>query len=269
MINSKELEALNLLMNPVRFKIISSLREGPMYINEIANVAGVSRTTAAFHLRLLEAAGFIRSEFRIIHTPKSMGKAARFYALTPKVQDTAAIIGKAFQELKPSPSGLVETIATSKWNSRVEQHALSTLKRSLDKEVQTISSTDKLQYSINFLLRKVDLPLRDLHVYKIMHDLRGERSVEINSVSQLEQGMTALVEATYDIAGTTMSVISTFKLSEGTQIESCDIERIELRKEDFEDSEKSKSKLASSEMQARAMSLIIRTILQMILRAIS
>jgi len=75
------------LLHPIRYKIIETLREAgrAMYIDEIAKEVGEDRRLTSFHLTTLEEKGYAKSELQVVKKPSSMGKAGRFYQLTPKV----------------------------------------------------------------------------------------------------------------------------------------------------------------------------------------
>jgi len=72
---AKKLDALG---HPLRLKIIATLTNGEMYLNEIANTVGVSRALAKIHLKKLEKAGIVKS--RIV-TAQDEAKALRYYEL--------------------------------------------------------------------------------------------------------------------------------------------------------------------------------------------
>jgi predicted transcriptional regulator len=74
---AKQLDALG---HPLRLKIIATLTNGEMYLNEIANHVGVSRALAKIHLKKLEKAGIVAS--RIVTAPDE-AKALRYYKLHP------------------------------------------------------------------------------------------------------------------------------------------------------------------------------------------
>ena len=87
----------NMLVQPIRYKIVKKLREEkrPMYVDEIARGIDEDRRLVSFHLTTLEEHGFAESEFRIIERPQSKGKAGRFYTLTPKVESVLSRIKDA------------------------------------------------------------------------------------------------------------------------------------------------------------------------------
>ena len=72
---AKKLDALG---HPLRLKIIATLTNGEMYLNEIANTVGVSRALAKIHLKKLEKTGIVKS--RIV-TAQDEAKALRYYEL--------------------------------------------------------------------------------------------------------------------------------------------------------------------------------------------
>lgn len=65
-----------------RLEIINILQKHqPMYLTEIARESKMDRTTLAYHLNVLERAGIIRSEYKVLQDAKAKGKAARFYSI--------------------------------------------------------------------------------------------------------------------------------------------------------------------------------------------
>lgn len=85
-----------------RIKLITALFERqPMYLSEIAKTVEIERATLAYHLGVLERAGLVSSEYKILQTPKSKGKAARYYTLDiEKMWRALAEVGK----LLPNPN---------------------------------------------------------------------------------------------------------------------------------------------------------------------
>jgi len=89
----------NLLMQPIRYKIVKKLREEkrPMYVDEIATGIKEDRRLVSFHLTTLEEHEFAKSEFHVIDRPQSKGKAGRFYTLTPKVESVLRELREAME----------------------------------------------------------------------------------------------------------------------------------------------------------------------------
>ncbi len=72
------------LLGVERLEIIRILSKSqPMYLTEIAKESKMDRTTLAYHLGVLEKAGMITSEYKVLQDAKAKGKAARFYSLNP------------------------------------------------------------------------------------------------------------------------------------------------------------------------------------------
>ncbi len=77
-----------ILSHPVRAAIIRLLRrEEEMYTTKIAGILGLSDRLTAFHLSMLTSAGFVDSEYRLTN-PGNPPRIARYYRLTPKVDET-------------------------------------------------------------------------------------------------------------------------------------------------------------------------------------
>jgi len=71
---------LDALGHPLRLKIIATLTEKEMYLNEIAIAVGISRALAKVHLKKLERAGLVKS--RVVTAPDE-AVAYRYYKLVP------------------------------------------------------------------------------------------------------------------------------------------------------------------------------------------
>ncbi len=81
MSNTEELAGkLDALGHPMRLRIIATLADREMYLNEIANAVGISRALAKVHLKKLEKAGIVKSR---IETAEAEAKALRYYKLQP------------------------------------------------------------------------------------------------------------------------------------------------------------------------------------------
>ena len=93
---------LYVLMQPTRQKIIKLLRKSPqpMYIKEIANEISESERNTSFHLSTLAEHEFVEGEYKEIEKPTHhspvTGRAAKFYKITPKVDE---IIKKLVREI--------------------------------------------------------------------------------------------------------------------------------------------------------------------------
>ncbi len=71
---------LDALGHPLRLRIIATIYQKEMYLNEIANNVGISRALAKIHLKKLEKSGIVKS--RIV-TAEAEAKALRYYELQP------------------------------------------------------------------------------------------------------------------------------------------------------------------------------------------
>jgi len=89
-----------MLLHPIRFKIVSVLRGSPtsLYIDEIAERAGYDRRLVSFHLSTMEDKGFLTSSFEVIKKPHSLGKAGRFYTLTPRVDEILSKVAELIEK---------------------------------------------------------------------------------------------------------------------------------------------------------------------------
>ena len=94
------LKESSMVLHPVRWRIISTLEKSarPMYIGEIADAVGIDRRLVSFHLSSMEEIGFLESKFDVIEKASSLGKAGRFYSLTPKVKEIKEELSKLLEE---------------------------------------------------------------------------------------------------------------------------------------------------------------------------
>lgn len=100
-IDKTDLAKLYVLMQPTRQRIIQLLRKNPtnpMYIREIAEKIVESERNTSFHLSTLAEHGFVTGEYREISEPTHhssvTGRAAKFYSITPKVDEIIKKIAK-------------------------------------------------------------------------------------------------------------------------------------------------------------------------------
>jgi len=101
----KAFELLFVLVQPTRQKIIQALRDSnrPLYIKEIAELIGASQRNTALHLATLAEFGLVDGEYREIQkaTPLKLGRAAKFYHLTPKVNETITQLAQLIERMRP------------------------------------------------------------------------------------------------------------------------------------------------------------------------
>ena len=94
-----DLQLLYVLMQPTRQKIVRELKasKDPLYIQQIASRIGETPRNVSFHLATLADHGFVDGEYREITAPTpnpGLGRAAKFYRLTPKVDETMKRLSK-------------------------------------------------------------------------------------------------------------------------------------------------------------------------------
>lgn len=95
------LELIHVVLEPTRFKILEALLETRRYISQLAEKTTIDRSTISFHLGVLEKAGLVQSEYKVLVQPKSKGKAARVYTINHKRLDEALDeVGKLVPLLK-------------------------------------------------------------------------------------------------------------------------------------------------------------------------
>ena len=85
----EEFSGAYILSHPVRAAIVRLLRkEKTAYTSQIAKALGFSERLVSFHLSMLLRAKFVESEYRLTNPVTSPPRVARYYRLTPKVDDT-------------------------------------------------------------------------------------------------------------------------------------------------------------------------------------
>jgi predicted transcriptional regulator len=73
------LEALAVLANPHRLRIVTALTHERNYVSQLARELGISRPLLHMHLKRLEAVGLIMGRFEL----SEEGKAMKYYEVVP------------------------------------------------------------------------------------------------------------------------------------------------------------------------------------------
>jgi predicted transcriptional regulator len=73
------LEALAVLANPHRLRIVTALTHERNYVSQLARELGISRPLLHMHLKRLEAVGLIKGRFEL----SEEGKAMKYYEVVP------------------------------------------------------------------------------------------------------------------------------------------------------------------------------------------
>jgi predicted transcriptional regulator len=86
-------ESMKILFHPFRARIILLLTEKEeMYPNQIVESLGEDRSGVVYHLNILERAGFVKSEYKMV----SSGKFAKFYSVDMEKVKEAVMKGIEF-----------------------------------------------------------------------------------------------------------------------------------------------------------------------------
>lgn len=71
---------LHILGDPMRWRVIEALLEGPKHVNEIQDSVGLEQSLLSYHLRKLREQGLVRSEvdgksrlYSVVKTPDGRG----------------------------------------------------------------------------------------------------------------------------------------------------------------------------------------------------
>jgi len=85
-IKEETVKKLALILKPIRFNILELLTQAgePLSIDSLADKLEESRAVTSFHIALLEEAGLVKSDFKIIEKPtkKKKGRAGQTYSIT-------------------------------------------------------------------------------------------------------------------------------------------------------------------------------------------
>jgi len=80
------------VLQPTRRKIVEALKNGSMYIGQVAEAIGEDRKNVGFHLLVLEEKGIVRGEPGVIKEARSKGRLGKFYSLTKKGQKLLKVL---------------------------------------------------------------------------------------------------------------------------------------------------------------------------------
>ena len=76
-----KIEIAHSLLNTVRRSIVSALLPEPRYISDLVKKLEIDRSTICYHLNILEQAGLLKSEYKILEAAHSKGRAGRLYSI--------------------------------------------------------------------------------------------------------------------------------------------------------------------------------------------
>jgi len=66
-----------------RNKMIQYLLKGSKNISDLAKLVDLDRTTVSYHLGVLEYTKIVKSDYKMLQEPHSMGKIGRYYTINP------------------------------------------------------------------------------------------------------------------------------------------------------------------------------------------
>lgn len=90
------------LLNKSRVDIIGHLIRKPQHISDLdKQLKDINRSTICYHLNILEDADILMSEYQILQTAHSKGRAARVYSINhDKLQEAVQAIMELRDELQ-------------------------------------------------------------------------------------------------------------------------------------------------------------------------
>lgn len=75
-------ELVDAVLDETRLKLLNILvKFDRKYISELTKALDLDRATVSYHLSVLESAGVVSSEYKILDEPRSKGRAARYYSI--------------------------------------------------------------------------------------------------------------------------------------------------------------------------------------------
>ena len=98
----KNLELGNILIHPIRYRIIKEIKENQkLYIQELADILKINRRKVSFHLSVLSQYGFVEGNYEVMKIRGSKGKdkAAKYFRVTPKVDTVLCDIAERIREI--------------------------------------------------------------------------------------------------------------------------------------------------------------------------
>lgn len=263
-------DRISIVLNPTRFRIILCLRDSkaPLFIDQIAKAIGVNRRTTSFHLALLERNGLVRSQFMTSHLPKSTGKIARYYSLTEKSSEVVSEIQEALQKHQPEGITIFEELLTSKNRDR----ALSSLQNAIMKELRETPSAPRVQLATIFkqFSRKAGIQLSEIRMYEESrkHGNQLTELAEIEDLAQIGKDTDIFVEVTCQIDGRNVAFHGRIRTDETGKLmtNAMDVGVLEVTKDEIEDKVQMHQRLDNVQNQARAVLMMVETILNALLR---
>jgi len=89
----------DVILNPIRFKIVKLLASKPMSASEIAHQLGIDLKLAIFHLKKLAKRGIVKNRY-IQRTVQNRPVLIRYYSLTDYANDYLKEIAEFSKQLK-------------------------------------------------------------------------------------------------------------------------------------------------------------------------
>jgi len=88
-------------VHPIRYKILEYIADNPdSHISKIAKGLKMDRSTVSYHLGMLEKYDLVESEYKILESPHSRGKAGRVYKVNEgEIKKVANAVAKNLAEL--------------------------------------------------------------------------------------------------------------------------------------------------------------------------
>ena len=88
MISDDTVSLVHVVSHPVRYRILNLLREEgtEMYITEIAERLEINHRLASFHLGALLQYELVEGDWKVSKTPRSKGKAVKYYKMTGRAK---------------------------------------------------------------------------------------------------------------------------------------------------------------------------------------
>jgi len=95
------LDIWDVILQPLRRRIIEELCKKPSYISELAKRLDVERMDVVYHLSILERAGLIESRYIVLEEPTPKGRIGKYYGVNKeKLKEGLKEIEAELEKLK-------------------------------------------------------------------------------------------------------------------------------------------------------------------------
>lgn len=76
-----DMELARTIMQEERLNLVKQISDGDKNISDLAGLLNLDRATVSYHLDILESAGIVHSDYKMLKEPHSKGRVGRFYTI--------------------------------------------------------------------------------------------------------------------------------------------------------------------------------------------